>query len=52
MVGEYHNDEPQATDTDRTALNQGYVAITPTRMDVTAYDYMEHAKAVFNAEKL
>ncbi len=52
MVGEYHNDEPQAEDTDRTALSQGYVAITPVRMDITAYDYMQHAKALFNAEEL
>ena len=38
MVGSYQNDEPQAEDTDRWALDHGYVAITPTRIDVTAYD--------------
>ena len=38
MVGHYANDEPQAEDTDRWALDHGYVAITPTRIDVTAYD--------------
>lgn len=41
MVGEYHNDEPEAEDTDQWALNHGYVAITPTLIDVTAYDYIE-----------
>ena len=41
MVGHYHNDEPDATDTDRWALDNGYVAITPTRMDVTAYDCLD-----------
>jgi 5'-nucleotidase len=41
MVGHYQNDEPEATDTDRWALDHGYVAITPTRIDVTAYEAME-----------
>ena len=38
MVGHYTNDEPQADDTDNWALTHGYVAITPTRTDVTAYE--------------
>ena len=37
MAGEYVNDEPEAEDTDRWALNHGYVAITPTQIDVTHY---------------
>lgn len=41
MVGEYANDEPDAEDTDQWALNHGFVAITPTHMDVTAYSYMD-----------
>lgn len=45
MVGHYRNDEPEATDTDRWALDHGYVAITPTRVDVTAYEVMESLKA-------
>ncbi len=40
MVGHYHNDEPEATDTDRWALDNGYIAITPTRIDVTDYDFI------------
>ena len=44
MVGSYSNDEPEATDTDNWALNHGYVAITPTRVDVTAYEVMEQLK--------
>ena len=40
MVGEYKNDEPQAEDTDRWALEHGYVAVTPTRIDVTSYEAM------------
>ena len=41
MVGHYHNDAPDASDTDRWALDHGYVAITPTRIDVTAYEQMK-----------
>ena len=41
VVGEYRNDEPQAEDSDQWALNHGYVAITPTTIDVTAYDFMD-----------
>lgn len=48
MVGHYHDDELEATDTDRWALDNGYVAITPTRMDVTAYEAMETLKSQFS----
>ena len=41
MVGHYQNDEPEATDTDRWALDNGYVAVTPTQIDVTAYDAID-----------
>ena len=41
MVGSYTNDEPEAEDTDNWALNHGYVAITPTQIDVTAYSAIE-----------
>lgn len=38
MVGHYADNEPEAQDTDSWALDHGYVAITPTRIDVTAYE--------------
>ncbi|MBQ6652618.1 MAG: 5'/3'-nucleotidase SurE [Prevotella sp.] len=41
MVGHYSNEEPEATDTDQWALHNGYIAVTPTNIDVTAYDYMQ-----------
>ena len=41
MVGSYQNDEPEAEDTDNWALTHGYVAITPTQIDVTAYEAMD-----------
>ena len=44
MVGHYNNDELEATDTDRWAIDHGYVAVTPTRIDVTAYEAMESLK--------
>ena len=45
MVGTYRNDEPEADDTDRWALDHGYVAITPTRMDVTAYEVIDSIRS-------
>lgn len=47
MVGEYTNDEPEADDTDNYALGQGYIAITPTTVDVTAYEAMNKMKEWF-----
>lgn len=41
VVGHYHNDEPGIEGTDQYALNNGYVAITPIKVDVTAYDFMK-----------
>ncbi len=41
MTGSYINDEPQADDTDNWALSHGYVAITPTTIDVTDYDFIK-----------
>jgi len=44
MVGTYTNDEPDAEDTDNWALQHGYIAITPTQMDVTAHQMIEQMK--------
>ncbi len=41
LTGTYENNEPAATDTDHWALDHGYVAITPTQVDVTAYGLMD-----------
>lgn len=45
MVGHYRNDEPEAEDTDNWALMHGYVAITPTQTDLTAYKAIEQLKS-------
>lgn len=42
MVGDYRNDEPDAADTDQWAVNHGYIAITPTRIDITDYDWIKN----------
>ena len=45
MMGHYTNDEPDAEDTDNWALSHGYVAITPTQVDVTAYRAIDLIKS-------
>lgn len=40
LVGNCRELEPEATDTDRWALTHGYVAVTPTDLDVTAHSLM------------
>ena len=45
MVGQYTNDEPDADDTDNWALSHGYIAITPTQIDVTAYQALDLIKS-------
>jgi 5'-nucleotidase len=42
MVGDYRNDEPDAADTDQWAVNHGYIAITPTKIDITDYDWIKN----------
>jgi len=44
MIGHYRNDEPDAEDTDNWALHHGFIAITPTQIDVTAYQAMDLIK--------
>ena len=44
MVGHYRNDEPEAEDTDNWALQHGYIAITPTQIDVTAHQAIDFVK--------
>ena len=52
MVGHYQNDEPEAEDTDNWALTHGYVAITPTSIDVTAYSAMDQVSEWFKGNHL
>lgn len=45
LTGSYKNYEPNVEDTDHWALDHGYVAITPTKIDVTSYEFMEKMKS-------
>ena len=44
LTGWYDNLEPDSEDTDHWALDHGYVAITPTQIDMTAYGLMDTMK--------
>lgn len=44
MTGELYNYEPHDEDTDQWALAHGYVAVTPTTIDVTAYGMMDELR--------
>ena len=44
MVGKYRNEDPDDEATDNWALRHGYVAITPTRMDVTSNETIQQIK--------
>lgn len=37
LTGEYHNHEPEATDTDEWALKNKYVSLVPVHTDLTSY---------------
>lgn len=53
LTGSYKNNEPDNEDTDHWALDNGYVAITPTQIDVTAYKLVEEMKGWnFNCQSL
>lgn len=45
LVGEFTDLEPENEDTDRWALAHGYIAVTPTTVDVTAYHFMDELKS-------
>jgi 5'-nucleotidase len=42
LTGEFQNLEPEANDTDEWALSNGYVAIVPVSIDMTAYSSFNH----------
>jgi 5'-nucleotidase len=44
LTGNFHNDEPDAPDTDMYALNEGFISIVPSKIDMTSYDLLETMK--------
>ena len=46
LTGDFSNAEPQSEDTDEWALANGYVAVVPVQVDLTAYSQMEQLKKI------
>ena len=46
LTGTFSNAEPQSEDTDEWALANGYVAVVPVQVDLTAYSQMEQLKKI------
>ncbi len=44
LTGNFSNSEPEATDTDVWALENGYVSLVPISADMTAYNYLDKLK--------
>lgn len=44
LTGNFVNVEPEMEDTDQWALSHGYLAVTPTQIDLTAYEMMNELK--------
>jgi 5'-nucleotidase len=41
MTGYFKNEEPDARETDEWALTNGYVAVVPAKIDLTAYEFIK-----------
>ncbi|MBN2611075.1 MAG: 5'/3'-nucleotidase SurE [Bacteroidales bacterium] len=44
LTGNFHNDEPDARDTDEWALKNNYVSVVPLRVDMTCYNTLDLIK--------
>nr|HQH42109.1 5'/3'-nucleotidase SurE [Bacteroidales bacterium] len=44
LTGEFHNLEPEATDTDEWALAHRYVSVVPVKIDLTDYQHLGRIK--------
>jgi 5'-nucleotidase len=44
LTGNFANDEPHAMDTDEWALDNDFIAIVPTKIDMTAYEAIDALK--------
>ncbi len=45
LTGYFHNNEPDAVDTDEWALANGYISIVPITIDLTRYQELERLKS-------
>ncbi len=46
LTGYFKNFEPEATDTDEYALQEGYVSVVPCSIDTTDYQYLNQLKNI------
>ncbi len=44
LTGYFHNEEPDATDTDEYWLNNGYISVVPVQVDLTNYSEIDKIK--------
>ncbi len=47
LTGEFHNFQPEDTETDEYALKNNYAAIVPVKIDFTDYSCLEKLKKIF-----
>ncbi len=52
LTGNFVSSDAEDDDTDKWALENGYVAVTPIRLDMTDYDMMERLSAWHNGQKI
>lgn len=50
MTGRFLNQEPDAMDTDEAFLQQGYITVVPTKIDMTDYDFLKEIKMLNSDE--
>ncbi len=46
LTGEFKNAEPEAEDTDEWALSNGFVAVVPVQIDLTAYKQLDSLRSI------
>lgn len=49
LTGYFDNHEPEAQDTDEWALANDYVSVVPTKIDMTAHEYLGELRGVMDA---
>lgn len=47
LTGKFLNHEPESTDTDEWAMQNGYVSVVPVATDMTAYSFLSELKTKF-----
>ena len=52
LTGVFNNHEPEATDTDEWAINNGFVSVVPVSVDLTAHGYVDTLKTLFSGEQV